>query len=383
MRRLVVLVSVVIGLAAGRGEAACSGDCSGDHAVTVSEMVTGVNLALGNAGSCPAFDANGDGQVVVNELVAAVANLLGGCPFIGEYSARIDVGDGETGLLRISAAADGTATGTLSVGDSAASAGRGGLRIEIPLLHLTGTIDLDSGAFHLTGTADGEDGPVPVDVSGTLPDNPRGSGAVDLDIDGESFAGTVLVGNGQPTPTRTATNTPPAASPTPTPTAIPANFPTPGASCEGGAMSLHFSQLNGVNSFADLGADLNLGKGAFNIINGVGAGGGFIPCTLKVGDVLRRVQLIYISGAVATGSVLTLGRARGLVTFDYLEAPATNPLATRGWRSDSGTIVFDSVDGNDVRFHIIGAVMSPEPSFSFQQPATGTFVIDAGARKTP
>ncbi len=175
MRRTVVMAGLAIALASGPAGAVCSGDCSGDHAVTVSEMVTGVNLALGNRGDCAAFDANGDGIAIVNELVAAVANLLNGCPFIGEYSARIDVGDGEKARLLIEAAADGTAEATLMVGPTPAAGGA--LRVEIPLLHLTGTIDLDSGAFHFAGTADGVEGPVPVDVSGTLPDNPRGSGA--------------------------------------------------------------------------------------------------------------------------------------------------------------------------------------------------------------
>jgi hypothetical protein len=216
-----------------------------------------------------------------------------------------------------------------------------------------------------------------------LPDSPRGQGSVDLQIESETFTGDIVAGNGQPTPTRTATATPPGATPTPTPTAAPANFPTPGASCQGGAISLHFSAPSGVNTFADLGADLNIGKGAFNVFPGVGFGGGFVPCTLEASDILRRVQVTYISGAVSTGSVVPLGRGNGKAAFDYLEAPATNPLATRGWRSDSGSIVFDSVDGTAVRFHIIGAVMSPEPSFSSQQPATGTFVIDAGGRNTP
>jgi hypothetical protein len=377
--RTAVLGLLVLFLASGRAVAVCSGDCSGDHAVTVSEMVTGVNQALGNGAQCSAFDTNGDQMVAVNELIAAVGNLLGGCPFIGEYSARIDVGDGETARLRIDAAADGSAEATLMVGASGAEGGA--LRVEIPLLHLTGTIDLDSGAFHFEGTADGIEGPIPVNIGGTLPDSPRGQGSVDLEIDSETFSGSVVSGNGMPT----ATPTRPAATPTPTPTAVPANFPTPGASCEGGAISLHFSQPNGTNSYVNLGPDLNIGKGAFNLITGIGVGGGYVPCSLNAGEVLRRVQINYINpGAnLTSGTVIALGRERGQGTFDYIETPTNNPLGTRGWRADSGTLVLDSVDGTTVRFHITGALLSPEPSFSFQQPATGTLVIDAGGRNTP
>jgi len=63
-------------------EAACVGDCHDDGAVTVDELVVGVNIALGQAAveTCTALDRNGDGAVTVDELVAAVNNALSGCP---------------------------------------------------------------------------------------------------------------------------------------------------------------------------------------------------------------------------------------------------------------------------------------------------------------
>jgi hypothetical protein len=62
------------------GGAGCIGDCDGDGAVTVNELIAGVNLALGTASSpCPAIDRDGDGTVVVAELVSAVAAALDGC----------------------------------------------------------------------------------------------------------------------------------------------------------------------------------------------------------------------------------------------------------------------------------------------------------------
>ena len=61
--------------------AACTGDCDNDGTVTVSELITGVNIALGTmlASACEAFDSNSDGLVTVNELVAGVGNALCGC----------------------------------------------------------------------------------------------------------------------------------------------------------------------------------------------------------------------------------------------------------------------------------------------------------------
>jgi hypothetical protein len=61
---------------------ACVGDCTGTGAVSISDLITGVNIALGSQPitSCPAFDVNGDGTVGINELIQGVTNALNGCP---------------------------------------------------------------------------------------------------------------------------------------------------------------------------------------------------------------------------------------------------------------------------------------------------------------
>jgi hypothetical protein len=61
--------------------APCAGDCNGNGAVTVDEIVKGVNIALGSLppSACTAADPNGDGDVTVNELVKAVNAALGSC----------------------------------------------------------------------------------------------------------------------------------------------------------------------------------------------------------------------------------------------------------------------------------------------------------------
>jgi hypothetical protein len=55
-----------------------AGDCDGDLAVGIDELVTGVGLALagGAADACPRFDADADGAVSITELVAAVGAAL-------------------------------------------------------------------------------------------------------------------------------------------------------------------------------------------------------------------------------------------------------------------------------------------------------------------
>ena len=60
---------------------ACIGDCDLSGAVSVEELVTGVNIALGRASltSCAAADVNDDKRLTVDELVAAVAAALRSC----------------------------------------------------------------------------------------------------------------------------------------------------------------------------------------------------------------------------------------------------------------------------------------------------------------
>jgi hypothetical protein len=61
--------------------AGCVGDCSGDHVVTVDEILSMVNVALGSVpvSTCVAGDANGDQLITVDEILTAVNNALNGC----------------------------------------------------------------------------------------------------------------------------------------------------------------------------------------------------------------------------------------------------------------------------------------------------------------
>jgi hypothetical protein len=68
----------------------CAGDCNGDGAVRVSELVLGVNVALGRIlpEACPAAD-RGDGSLIgIAELIAGVVNSAGGCPENEQFVAR-------------------------------------------------------------------------------------------------------------------------------------------------------------------------------------------------------------------------------------------------------------------------------------------------------
>ncbi len=58
----------------------CTGDCNGDGAVTVAELIVAVNIVLGNAdrNSCPGFGA--ELTLTISDLITAVNSVLNGCP---------------------------------------------------------------------------------------------------------------------------------------------------------------------------------------------------------------------------------------------------------------------------------------------------------------
>ena len=60
----------------------CDGDCDGDGAVSINELILAVNIALDNApqSACLNADADNNGVVVINDLIAAVNSALQGCP---------------------------------------------------------------------------------------------------------------------------------------------------------------------------------------------------------------------------------------------------------------------------------------------------------------
>jgi len=68
-----------------RNSASCPGDCDGDGAVFVDELVRGVNAASGSpATTVCGLDANQDGTVDFAELLAGRTSILSGCSSLGD-----------------------------------------------------------------------------------------------------------------------------------------------------------------------------------------------------------------------------------------------------------------------------------------------------------
>lgn len=87
----------------------CVGDCNADRAVSVDEVLRGVNIALGMLplSRCPSFDCNSDcgagpspmPPASVTCLIRGVNNALAGCPAAARCTSEQDCDDGNTCTL--------------------------------------------------------------------------------------------------------------------------------------------------------------------------------------------------------------------------------------------------------------------------------------------
>jgi len=66
----------------------CTGDCNGNRAVTVNEVLTLLNMALGSTATC-AVNAEESGDVTIDKILTAVNNALYGCPNSRDWSAFV------------------------------------------------------------------------------------------------------------------------------------------------------------------------------------------------------------------------------------------------------------------------------------------------------
>ena len=85
IRTVILSCLVVAGLmlaVTAPAHALCPGDCNGDGVVTVVELMRSVNLALGYElpRMCPPADLSGDHQVTIDEVLIEVTAALEGCP---------------------------------------------------------------------------------------------------------------------------------------------------------------------------------------------------------------------------------------------------------------------------------------------------------------
>jgi enediyne biosynthesis protein E4 len=118
-------VALVAAALAGSNPArACPGDCNGDGAVAVAELVRAVGIALGSGAvaTCAAADANADGRVTIAELIGAVGHALSGCPPPPTATETSTSTRAATGTAAATPSATATATPTATAATPAATA---------------------------------------------------------------------------------------------------------------------------------------------------------------------------------------------------------------------------------------------------------------------
>ena len=210
---MTLLVAVLmLGQHAAQAAPPCGGDCDGDGAVTVVELIKGVNIALGSAlvTQCPIIDANGDQSVTVNELVSAVNNALVSCPtFVGMYSGSVELDAGQRATLELTTQATGQASGTVTVLNPGTVRRTASGRAAAPSFSIAGTVDLDTGSFSVSGTYTDDQGQdIPVNISGTLPVRIGATGQFEFRLGPGTYTGSITSDSAAPSPTPTATPTP-------------------------------------------------------------------------------------------------------------------------------------------------------------------------------
>ena len=173
--------------------------------------------------------------VAVPTATASPTRTTSAAEFAGEYSSTIALEGAEEAHLDLTVGADASATGTLEIVEVSAAVLRypnaavaSGISVSVGFVSLSGSIDPAAGTFHFSGNIDGPEGPIPFDLSGTLPSSPEGSGSVALVVAGQSYSSTIGAGTG-PTPL-------PTSSAEPTPTAV-------AGGCGHGVFSTSFSAV--------------------------------------------------------------------------------------------------------------------------------------------
>lgn len=376
MRNISITTISLLIFTASRGLAVCGGDCSADGEVTIDELVLGVNIALGtdSSASCRAMDSNNDSEVTIDELVAAVSNALSGCPsLVGSYSGSVQLDGSQHGELTLAATVSGQISGTLTI--------RAGLSRFLPALTLptaalalSGTYNVANGTFTVTGQfLDTQGASHTIDIGGALPGSSNTS-PFTLQVDGQTYIGNLSRDSSvAPTPTATATPTQGSIAPTP-----PARPPVPaGCTKSGGYTRVVFSEASGTNSLVSFGQPLDLFKVTGTIVaitRGIGGASVTCPTTLTAPIVTLEFNVGGFPQDLAVGNTYPLHNGPvielpliKIAQVDYAEVLATDPFNRHAWRSESGSLTIDSIDGDTVTLHIDALMVAPLP------PATGTF----------
>ena len=331
--------------------------------------------------------ACGDSNSSINEVSGQPAQQQAPL-FTGNFLGAANLGAGQTSVLNLNVAANGTATGTVTV-----SAARAQSDSFLGTYDVNGSVDTSTGAFTATGTIPGVG---PFTISGTLPMVANGQGAYSLTVANQTFNGLIQnASQGVPTPP-----------------------PTGGGAggggdigqriINGGQATLNFQPGNGYNGFTPsaTGAQLagavvtnsttsNLAlvvllnptaEGTTPVINGTVFG-----IVTRNGEPLEIGKAYPLTTLVDTTSLLSLGRLSGTSLPDFTNLDAitnlqSNPnwVVVPGQSQGTATLTELTSTGMSMTFNFSNVVPNPEVpgntaagSFSASGSVTATFAPPA------
>jgi hypothetical protein len=240
------------------------------------------------------------------------------------FASTFTVTNGDSLFITLSAAADGTVSGTVSVSEEAKAV----TRAVIGMGNVTGNINLSTGVVDLNGSYTVNGVTTPIRVTGTVPAVAGTSGQANLILANTTYTAQWVVSTTAPI-TSNGNN---------------------GGNASGGSSALTFS-----------GNSSNITAGNLNAAAGIGT-----KQTLPfVGDVLTVNATDIVNGKprvvsiVFTGTTPTLGATYDLASSNDVAAgyvEGTNPL--KGFEATGGTIKVTAISGSSYTFTLTGVSMT-------------------------
>ena len=303
--------------------------------------------------------AAGCGGGDTNAVVSAPALGTGttGSAFAGRYVSTLALGEGQTGAVDFTVAADNTATGTLTVTNTAQTRQTQAFSFGAGTYAIQGTVNSTTGVFTMSGTVDGQ----PFSFAGTLPapGNNYVGGSYTLTAGGQTYTGSFGSTSATPTPTVTP-------MPTPTSTTTPGPTPTP-TSVTG---QRFVGQITGVSSdYNGQTSTIDSPQSAASTI-GDGVTPNFTSSAAQTNERSVQFTVTTLGGVTAPGT-FPVGTGTTLATVFY------NDGLARGWVAVSGSVVVESVENGVMRFRFDNVRMEPSRRFGSTL-SQGTFTFTGG-----
>ena len=253
--------------------------------------------------------------------------------YAGRYTGSATLANSQTGALDMTVAQNGSATATLTVNDNRAVklAHSAATRAIVATYTLTGSVNLNSGAYLLSGTITGATGDANIQFKGNLP--PNGSNPFTLFFGSQTFGGTL----------------------------------TGSVALNGTSSQVNFTGASGTN--ANTASFTGVTVAATQNLPVIGS---TTSIAIALPDGQRQVAISINSGLVV-GHIYVAGD--GTTSLLYTEG-------SKMWSGQNGQIIIDAINGSEITFRVLNVDMSPYPVLpggGSASGSTGTFKLYVNA----